>query len=72
MPRAVRPAPSDAAPLMALLARGDLEALDAKRQQLMTAIELAKPRRSTILEGRLRQLTHDALKLRLAIARTMR
>ncbi len=58
-----RPAPSDAAPLMALLARGELEEINARRQQLMTVIETIKPRRSTILETELKRLTREAVKL---------
>lgn len=67
-----RPAPSDAAPLMALLARGELEEIEAKRQRLMTVIADAKPRRSTILETELKRLTRRALELRVAIRRTGR
>ena len=62
-----RPAPSDAAPLMALLARSELEEIEAKRQRLMTVIETVKPRRSTILETELKRLTRKALELRLVI-----
>ncbi|MCP4561991.1 MAG: hypothetical protein GY873_08650 [Bosea sp.] len=67
-----RPAPSDAAPLMALLARGELEEIEAKRQRLMKVIADAKPRRSTILETELKRLTRRALELRVAIQRTGR
>ncbi|MBA4222204.1 hypothetical protein [Bosea vestrisii] len=65
MPRffSSRPAPSDAAPLMALLARGELGEINARRQQLMTVIETIKPRRSTILETELKRLTREAVKL---------
>ena len=58
-----RPAPSDAAPLMALLARGELEEINARRQQLMSVIETIKPRRSTIVETELKRLTREAVKL---------
>jgi hypothetical protein len=62
-----RPAPSDAAPLMALLAQGELEEIEAKRQRLATVIESVKPRRSTILETELKRLTRRSLELQLVI-----
>lgn len=62
-----RPAPSDAAPLMALLARGELEEINTKRQRLMTVIETVKPRRSTILENELKRLTRRAVELQAVI-----
>lgn len=62
-----RPAPSDAAPLMALLAQGELEEIEARRQQLIAVIANVKPRRSTILETELKRLTREALKLQLVI-----
>lgn len=64
---ASRPAPSDAAPLMALLARGELEEIETKRQRLIAVIENVKPRRSTILETELKRLTRKALELQLVI-----
>ncbi len=62
-----RPAPSDAAPLMVLLARGELEEIEAKRQRLIKVIEGVKPRRSTILETELKRLTRKALELQVVI-----
>ena len=62
-----RPAPSDAAPLMALLAQGQLEEIEEKRRRLIAVIEGVKPRRSTILETELKRLTREALKLQLVI-----
>jgi hypothetical protein len=67
-----RPAPSDAAPLMALLARGDLGEINAKRQHLMTVIENIKPRRSTILETELKRLTRRAVELQAVIRKANR
>lgn len=64
---ASRPAPSDSAPLMALLARGELEEIEAKRLRLMTVIAGVKPRRSTILETELKRLTRRAVELQIAI-----
>ena len=67
-----RHAPSDAAPLMALLASSELAEIDAERQRLVAVIESIRPRRSTIIEGRLKQLTRKAVELRVAIARCTR
>ena len=64
-----RPAPSDAAPLMALLARGELAEVEAERERLKAVIASIAPRRSTIIEGRLKRLTRKALELQLAIRR---
>lgn len=74
MPRFVslRPAPSDAAPLMALLARGELAELEAERKRLIEVIASLRPRRSTIIETRLKQLTRRMLEIRVAIARGTR
>ncbi|SFD72926.1 hypothetical protein SAMN05428997_14625 [Bosea sp. CRIB-10] len=58
-----RPAPSDAAPLMALLARAELAEINEKRQRLMSVIEGVKPRRSTVLETELKRLTRRAVEL---------
>lgn len=71
MPRflSTRPAPSDAAPLMALLARGELAEVEAERERLKAVIASIAPRRSTIIEGRLKRLTRKALELQLAIKR---
>jgi hypothetical protein len=71
MPRFLssRPAPSDAAPLMALLARGELAEVEAEREQLKAVIASIAPRRSTIIEGRLKRLTRKALELQVAIRR---
>ena len=62
-----RPAPSDAAPLMALLARGELAEVDAERERLGTVIADLRPHRSRLLEDKLRRLTIRSLKLRVAI-----
>lgn len=62
-----RPAPSDAAPLMTLLARGELAQVNAKRQRLIGVIEGVKPRRSTILEAELKRLTRRAVELQAVI-----
>lgn len=67
-----RPAPSDAAPLMALLARGELAEVDAERERLKAVIASIAPRRSTIVEGRLKRLTRKALELQVAIKRCSR
>ena len=67
-----RHAPSDAAPLMALLASSELAEIEAERQRLVAVIESIRPRRSTIIEGRLKQLTRKAVELRVAIARCTR
>lgn len=66
------PAPSDAAPLIALLMRDELAALEAERQRLTKVIASLKPRRSTIVETRLKQLTRRMLEIRVAIARGTR
>ena len=62
-----RPAPSDAAPLMALLAKGELEEIEAKRQRLIMVMNGVKPRHSTILETELKRLTRKALELQRVI-----
>lgn len=67
-----RHAPSDAAPLMALLASSELAEIEAERRRLVAVIESIRPRRSTIIEGRLKQLTRKAVELRVAIARCTR
>jgi hypothetical protein len=67
-----RPAPSDAAPLMAVLARHELEEIEAKRQGLIKVIEGVKPRRSTILETELKRLTRKALELQVVIRKAGR
>lgn len=67
-----RPAPSDAAPLMALLAQGELEEINANRQRLITVIENVKPRRSTILETELKRLTRRAVELQAVIRKASR
>lgn len=64
-----RPAPSDAAPLMAILARNELAEVEAERERLKTVIASIAPRRSTIIEGRLKRLTLKALELQVAIRR---
>lgn len=71
MPRflSTRPAPSDAAPLMAILARNELAEVEAERERLKAVIASIAPRRSTIIEGRLKRLTRKALELQVAIRR---
>lgn len=64
-----RPAPSDAAPLMAILARNELAEVEAERERLKAVIASIAPRRSTIIEGRLKRLTRKALELQVAIRR---
>ena len=74
MSRALPPrfAPSDAAAISALLARGELAAIDAERARLEGVIASILPRRSTIVETRLKQLTRRRVELVAAIARTTR
>jgi hypothetical protein len=67
-----RPAPSDAAPLMAILARNELAEVEAERERLKAVIASIAPRRSTIIEGRLKRLTRKALELQVAIKRSSR
>lgn len=66
------PAPSDASAISALLLRGELEALDAERDRLKTVITSLLPRRSTIVENRLKQLTRKRVGLVAALRRAMR
>lgn len=72
MPRAHRPAPSDAGAISALLLRGELAKLDAERERLKAVIASVKPRRSTIVETRLKQLTCQRVKLVAGLARMTR
>ncbi len=72
MPRAYRPAPSDAGAISALLARDELAALDAERERLKGVIASVAPRRSTIVETRLKQLTRQRVGLVAAMRRAMR
>lgn len=67
-----RTAPSDAAPLMALLAESEIAELEAERTRLMAVIDSIRPRRSTIVEGRLKRLTRRLLEIRVAIRRSVR
>lgn len=67
-----RTAPSDAAPLMAILARNELGEVEAERERLKAVIASIAPRRSTIIEGRLKQLTRKTLELQVAIQRSTR
>ncbi|MGO4735956.1 hypothetical protein AB4099_05395 [Bosea sp. 2KB_26] len=57
---------------MALLARGELAELEAERKRLIEVIASLRPRRSTIIETRLKQLTRRMLEIRVAIARGTR
>lgn len=67
-----RPAPSDAAAISALLLRGDLAELDAERDRLKAVIASISPRRSTIVETRLKQLTRRRVEMVAAMARATR
>ncbi|WNJ89147.1 hypothetical protein [Bosea sp. 685] len=67
-----RPGPSDAAAISALLARGELAEIDAERARLEGVIASILPRRSTIIEDRLKQLTRKRVELVAAIARATR
>lgn len=69
MARVDRPAPSDAGALSALLARGELDRIDAERARLISLVASVRPRRSLILEARLKQLTRRRVALVAAIAR---
>ena len=72
MQRAHRPAPSDAGAISALLARDELAALDAERERLKAVIASIAPRRSTIVETRLKQLTRQRVALVAGVRRAMR
>lgn len=70
--RADRPAPSDASAISALLARGELETIDAERERLKAVVAQVSPRRSTIIEGELKRLTRRRVELLAAIGRAGR
>lgn len=72
MPRAHRPAPSDAGAISALLLRDELAELDAERERLKGVIASLLPRRSTIVENRLKQLTRRRVGLIAGMRRAMR
>jgi hypothetical protein len=65
-------APSDAGAISALLARDELAALDAERERLRGVIASIAPRRSTIVETRLKQLTRQRVFLVAAMRRAVR
>ncbi len=65
-------APSDAGAISALLARDELAALDQERERLKGVIASIAPRRSTIVETRLKQLTRQRIGLVVAMRRAMR
>ncbi len=65
-------APSDAAAISALLARDELAKLEAERERLKGVITSLLPRRSTIVENRLKQLTRQRVGLVAAMRRAMR
>lgn len=65
-------APSDAGAISALLARDELAALDQERERLKGVIASIAPRRSTIVETRLKQLTRRRVGLVVALRRAMR
>lgn len=71
MPRAFqhRCGPSDAAAISELLARSDLATLDQERERLKSVMAQLRPRRSTIVEDRLKALTRQRVELMAAIAR---
>lgn len=69
---APRLAPSDASAISVLLAKDELRRIDEKRERLARVIADVAPRRSTIIEGELKQLTKRRLALVAAIARTGR
>jgi hypothetical protein len=65
-------APSDAGAISALLLRGELSELDAERDRLKVVIASIAPRRSTIVETRLKQLTRQRVALVAGVRRAMR
>lgn len=65
-------APSDASDISALLARDELAELDEERARLQAVITSLLPRRSTIVENRLKQLTRQRIGLVAAMRRAMR
>lgn len=65
-------APSDASAISALLARDELAELDRERERLTKVIASLLPRRSTIVETRLKQLTRHRVGLVAALRRAMR
>jgi len=69
---APRPAPSDAAAISVLLARGDLERIDGERERLKEVIASIAPRRSTIVEGQLKRLTRQRVEILARIGRAGR
>lgn len=70
--RARRSAPSDASAISALLARDELAQLDEERERLRGVIASIAPRRSTIVENRLKQLTRKRVGLVVALRKAMR
>lgn len=72
MVRTLRPAPSDAGAISALLARGELAELDAERDRLKAVISSIAPRRSTIVETRLKQLTRRRVEIVATMTRASR
>lgn len=69
---APRPAPSDASAISALLARDELERVDAERERLKQVMADVAPRRSTIVETQLKRLTRRRVELVATIARIRR
>lgn len=65
-------APSDAGAISALLARDELAKLDEERERLKGVIASLLPRRSTIVENRLKQLTTRRVGLVASMRRAMR
>lgn len=65
-------APSDAGAISALLLRDELAELDAERERLKGVIASLLPRRSTIVENRLKQLTRQRVGLVAGLRRAMR
>ncbi|CAN5128458.1 hypothetical protein BH10PSE8_BH10PSE8_00850 [soil metagenome] len=67
-----RPAPSDAGAISALLGRAELAEVDAERDRLKAVIASIAPRRSTIVETRLKQLTRRRVEMVAAMTRAAR
>lgn len=70
--RASHPAPSDAGAISAALVRGELVTVDEERERLKAVAATLLPRRSTIIETRLKQLTRQRVALLAAIGRASR
>lgn len=69
---ALRHAPCDASAISVLLVRAELATIDAERERLKAVVAQVAPRRSSIVEGRLKQLTRRRVELLAAIGRAAR